>query len=141
MATTNDAVEAVYSAFITDWESGESPETPYVFDRERLRTEGIADWVRLVVRHNVSQQSTLGAAGSRKFTRRGTVFAQVFTPVGTGRQRADDLAERIRNIFEGTTMTGGIRLYAALIREVAPQEDDAWEQLIVEVPFEYEETK
>lgn len=135
MTTLNEAAGRIYQDFNTDW----AALTPLTFDGEEFDPPA-GSWVRLTVRHNVSQQESLGGVGRRKFERGGLVIVQCFTPLDLGRATADNLATVARNVFEGKTLTPeNIRFTAVLTREIGPSE--VWFQINVEAAFTYTETK
>ena len=136
-ATLTEATERIYQTFKTDW----GVTSPLVFDNEKsVAPKPTDDWVRLSVRHNTSNQESLGGVGFRKFERGGSVFVQCFTPLDKGRAGADALAEAARNIFEGKTLSPeSIRFTNTIVQEIG--EDDGWYVVNVESLFTYTETK
>lgn len=141
MTTVSQAREAIYQAFVDAWDPPGGPlKSAYTFDNEQFDPPTSAAWVRLTVRHNDSDQTTLGRQGNRKFGRPGSVLVQVFLPTDTGRASADSLADDARDIFEGTSLAGTtVRFYGATVREAG--KDGKWDLTIVEAPFDYEQTK
>lgn len=133
MTTMNEAKEAVLARFVANW----ADPADYVFDNERY--DGDAEWLRVTVRNVTAQQETLGRVGNRRFMRYATVFIQVFTPIGTGTQRLDALATAARDIYEGVSFSGLRFTQAGVIRETGS--DETWNRAIVELPFQYDETK
>lgn len=137
MTTLNEAREAIYGAFQTGWVS---TGVAWTRDNEAFEPPQDASWARLSVRHQSGRQDTLGAAGGRKFARTGAAFVQIFTPIDDGVQRADGLSETARAIFEGERLTGTtVRFIGVSVREQGPE--GAWYRVLVEAPFEYDETK
>lgn len=140
MTTIAQAREAMYQAFVDVWDPVGGPlKSAYTFDNEQFDPPTDASWVRMTVRHNDSDQNTLGRKGNRKFGRPGSVLIQVFTPTDTGRS-VDALADDARDIFEGNALAGTtVRFYGATVREAG--KDGKWDLTIVEAPFDYEQTK
>lgn len=134
MSSINEAREAIYSRFNTEW----AARTEFTFDNERFDAPVNGSWVRLVVRNIVSNQETLGRMGNRKFNRQGSIICQVFVDSNTGLQNSDTLTEAIRTIFEGVSFNG---VYAndCVIREIGP--DGKWFQTNVETFFFYDDIK
>lgn len=131
----NEAREAIYQYFVEQW--GET--TQITFDNEAFDTSNLTDsWVRLAVRNNTSIQETMGAEGGREYLRKGSTYIQVFTKVDDGMQKADILAEQLRDIFEGVSVSG-IRFFDVLVKEGI--EDSPWKQTLVEAQFEYNQRK
>ena len=133
MTTINEAKEAVLSRFVDSW--GDT--TRYVFDNEKFNS-GV-EWVRVVVRNTGAEQETLGGVGSRKFLRRATLFVQVFVPVGEGTKNMDALSRQARDIYEGVSFSGVRFPGAGVVRETGS--DGTWNRSIVEIEFQYDETK
>jgi hypothetical protein len=140
MTTLNEAREAIYGVFDTDWSVG--PVSAYCFENEKFETPNNAPWVRLSVRNQVGRQQTLGQPTNRIFQRYGAVFVQIFVPVSTaGTKTADTLAARARALFEGTRIAGTtVNFQDCHIRE-SGIDDGKWYQVVVEAEFEYTETK
>lgn len=138
MTTMNEATEAVYGKFITDWAAA----TAVTFDDEEFdpEAEGGNEWVRVTVRHRPSDPQTIGRTGNRRYDRVASVIVQIYTDVKThpGRAQADARADAVKNIFEGIRL-GGLVFYEADWREIGA--DGRWYQLNVEVPFSYEEQR
>lgn len=136
MSTTlNPAREAIYQAFSTAW----GATTPVAFDNEKFDPPSNAPWVRLVVRHLVRQQNSMGGVGSRRWRSNGLVFVQVFVPLNTGIRSSDSLAQTVRTTLEGIQLSGPVWFNDALVREVG--ESDGWFQTNVEAEFVYDEVK
>ena len=134
MTTINEARQAIYARFISQW----GTQTEFTFDNEPF-TEPVSDpWVRLAVRNTDGGQETLGQSGNRRYTRDASIFVQVFTLIDTGTQEADTLARIARNIFEGERFSG-VFANDGTIREIGP--DGKWYQTNVEIAFFYDEIK
>lgn len=138
MTTQNEAREAVYGLFDTDWAS----RTPYHFDNDKpgFDEQTVDAWARVSMRHNDAGQETLGGSGNRKFARRGSVFVQVFVKTNTGTATMDGHTDAARAIFEGVRIAGTtVRFLDVIVRETGP--DGKWYQAVVEAQFEYDEIK
>lgn len=91
-----------------------------------------APWVRLTIRTGDAEQVGGAPVGARRFRHVGVVFVQIFTPKGTGDQRARELADEVCAIFRGVTDSGVV----FQTPHVEPAgTDDAWYQLTVECPY------
>lgn len=132
--TLNEAREAIYARWASEWGST----TPYQLDNEEFTPPADAPWARVVVRHRASGQETLGAVGSRRYQRGGSIFVQLFDLEGMGVQRLDGLAQPARAVFEGVSFSG-IRVHDAVVREAGP--DGRWYMVVIESFFDYEELK
>ncbi len=132
MTTINQAREAIYERFTTQW----ADETPVVFTNEQADTDGA--WVRLTMQNQIRRQKTLGPPGARKFDDRGIIFIQVFEPGDSGTARGDELVALAREIFEGVSFSG-VKCFAAPTTEIGP--DGKWFRRNVSIGFDYDETK
>jgi len=129
------AKEAILDLFVTAW----GVTTEITLDNETLNNPA-DNYVRLTIRHNDAAQETLGAVGNRKFTRLGSAFVQIFTPVDQGSQAADGFVATAMGIFEGVRISGTtVRFKDVIPREIGP--DGKWYQVNVQADFEYDETK
>ena len=100
MTTFAAAKESIVQQFVTDW----GVNSAYTLDNEKFNPPVDAPWVRLVVRHVASQQTSLGGLGNRKFDREGLVLIQVFGRLDRGTKEVDDLVEKALAIYEGKTI-------------------------------------
>ena len=136
MTTLSQAKTRIATTFVTDW----GATSVLTFDGEKFTPPADKPCVRVAIRHNVSDQESLGDVGNRKFLRTGSVFVQVFAPLDKGSKTADTLATTARNVFEGKTLSPEvIRFSGVEVREIGPS--DGWYQTNVEAAFNYNETK
>lgn len=145
--TLDEAVAAVYQRWLDEWVDDNDDEvTVTVFDDEPDTdvNGGDVPWVRLSVRHTGEEQATQGAVSTVE--RFASVFAQVHTLAGRGRQNeedgdlaADKLTQRARAVFEKTRIDGtSLVFFVGGPREGAT--DGRWRVTPVEIPFRYHET-
>lgn len=138
MVSITDAREAIYGQFINNFSA--VPADRVTAENEEFSPPSGVAWVRLSVSHRVALQDSLGGEGSRKFSRTGAVFVQVFTPLDQGVREADTIAQAAKVVLEGKSLSGNdIRLNTATIREGGPE--NGLYSLVVEVPFVYTETR
>jgi len=133
--TLNGAREAVYQRWVDNLPAGL---TDYTFANERYSPPTDTVWARLTVVHEAGEQDSIGRVGGRKFLRRGRVLIQIFDKVDNGVRNLDTLADAARDIFEGASFDG-LYFISADIRETGP--DGEWFQILVDAPFDYQETK
>ena len=138
MTTINQARQSVYSRFKAQWEAQAPPVPAYTFEAEKFTPPVGAPWARATVRNLVGFQETLGPPGARKFGRRALVFVQIFAPAGSGMAGLDLLGSLARGIFEGVSFDG-LSFAGATLQEVGV--DNGWNQVQLEAPFFYDETK
>ena len=133
--TLVEAREAIYQRWVDNLPGGL---TNYTFGNEKYTPPNDTVWARLTVNHEAGEQDSLGKAGDRKFLRRGRVLIQIFDAVDNGIRSLDVIADAARDIFEGTRFSG-LYFINADIRETGP--DGEWFQILVDAPFDYQETK
>ena len=137
MTTEVEAREAIYDRMIASWDT-----TLAVFTLapKSFNPPAEANWVRLSVTHNDSQQRSLAGplTGSRKFVRIGEITMQVFTPIDDGMLPNDVVVRAGRTLFEGVRFDG-IRTFDAVPNEIGPEGD--YFQTNLDIAFDYEEQK
>lgn len=136
MVTEVDARRAIYDRMDANWDT-----TLAVFHKEgqgRFDPPVRANWVRLSVRHNDSEQESLGPPGSRKYRRIGQIVLQLFAPVDDGLEPLDTMVRQGRTIFEGVRFSE-IRTFDAVATEIGSDGD--YFQTNLDVDFDYEEQK
>lgn len=131
--TFTEAREAIYQRWADN-----TPLANWTLANEKYTAPNDTPWARVTVNHENGEQDSLGRIGQRKFLRRGRVLIQLFDQVDNGLQDLDVLAVAARAIFEGTTFAG-ISFIGADIRESG--QDGEWYQILVDAPFDYQETK
>jgi len=140
MTTPNEAKEAIYSRFITEWGS----ETAYVFGNEEFTPPeatgaSAASWVRLLVREIPGGgQETLGKKGSRKYERIGQIILMIYALPDRGEQRADELARIFRDAFEGEKFSG---VYCFNCQVIESGNEGLWYRVNAFAEIKFYETK
>ena len=138
MTDITEAREAIYQAFNTAW----AAETPLAFDNDGFDpADGVAEWVRLSVRHRLAGQETLGSPGNRRFYRQGAAMVQVFVQPNTGTLRAGQLVRKAMRAFEGSSLAGTTVRFGSVIPREIGNDTEGWYQFQVEAEFEYDETR
>jgi len=135
MTAIQAAREAIYQRWVDNLPAGLAN---YTFANEKYTAPTDTVWARLTVSHEAGEQDSLGKPGDRKFLRRGRVLIQIFDKVNNGLRNLDSLADSARDIFEGASFSG-LAFISADIRETGP--DGEWYQILVDAPFDYQETK
>lgn len=87
----------VTAGYVCDWPNHKSPEH-----------EETDIWARWALDYAAGRQTTLAAAGSRKFSKQGIVFVTVYTPLGLGLGNARDAAEIAIKAYEGQRTPGDV---------------------------------
>lgn len=127
-----DAVTAIQEKLLAEF----SLASATIFENEA--ESSATSWARLSVRSAARAQDTLGAKTNRRFRSGASVLVQVYTPVNTGVKDATVLAKEVADIFEGESFSG-LDFGAAQTRETGPT--GKWHQIVVEVPFDFDEIK
>ena len=115
--------------------------TQITLENEQFQPPDDTAWVRASVRHFDGGQDSLGGVGSRKFSRIGALFVQIFIPQDTGgTSPADTIAHEARTLLEGKHLTGTtVNLLTSQVREIG--QVDGYFMVVVETGFEYTETR
>ena len=94
-------------------------------------------WARVSVRHIFGEQSSLSDdAGVRRYTKRGIVTVQLFTPTG-GLVSADSISDTIENAFRGVSTPNGVWFRNPRSNEIGV--DGPWFQTNIIAEFEYDQ--
>lgn len=134
---TEDAIDIILQIFKDAWDptgylaiyddqTGEIPtsETP---------------WARATIKHATGGQSSLsGSSGTKRFTETGTVFVQVFTPVGDGSTACYQLATLVRDGYRDAR-DPQVWFKNVLLNEVGIS--GAFRQINVQATFSYDEVR
>tara|TARA_R110002167_G_C12707228_1_gene655170 strand:- start:63249 stop:63653 length:405 start_codon:yes stop_codon:yes gene_type:complete len=131
--TTSEAREAIYQRFVDN-----TTLVNFTLMNEKYTAPTDTMWARVTVNHDTGEQDSLGGIGSRKFLRRGRVLIQIYDQVDNGIDELDTIAQLTRNIFEGVSFAG---LYFTNVDIRETGQDGEWYQMIVDAPFDYQETK
>ena len=94
-------------------------------------------WARLTIKHTDGGQVTMGAPGSNRFRRFGTITVQIFQKQGDFGIAARELAENALAIFAGVE-NDAITYYNGSVREVG-NNGRGWYQINVITEFRYDE--
>lgn len=127
----------IRTRFDTEWQA-QSPSIEYTFDNAGELTE-VPDnepWVRLTVLPGTAQQVEMG--NTRRWRRPGVVVVQIFVPAASGTGLAQELGDRVRDIFEGRTVSGVVFRATSLSRVAI---DGPWLQYNATTPFHADELR
>lgn len=102
-------------------------------------SSGNRPWARITVKHNQGWQRSLGEKGGRRFTHRGQVTVQVFSPAGKqGLVPANRLGKVALDAFEGEE-SSDVWFQNAIQKEIGI--DGNWVQVNVVADFQYDVIK
>lgn len=141
IATITAGRNAIYKQFTDTW-NAQTPPVPTIFydDKQFDLPDGDTTWAFVMVRHDGSEQATLGEVGGRRFRRRGRVVVQVRTPTGLGLSTNDVYSKVALDAFEGVeTAPDQVIFRNARLQEEGT--DGAWFLTNVISEFEYDEVK
>jgi len=132
--TPTEARNAMTSKYLVEY----SGQFPIAIDNQIFTQPKPAEkYVRVTVKFNVGSQHTLGRKGNRKFVKLGLLFIQIFTPINTGTNENDILANDSLELFDGESL-GRLWFYNGRIETGA--NDGVYYQQNVVVEFEFEDT-
>lgn len=137
-----NANKAILQAWLNNW-PGLSTNVPYVFDNDAI-SGNPPKYARVAIQDLSSEQTSLGAPGSRRYLRTGLINVKLYGPVEQGRKVVDLLAQFVRTIFEGVRLAAGgteegVVTFASST-QVMPTDQQFW-ILLVSTPFEYYEIR
>ena len=135
VSTFEEARDALSVLLLAAWNTATSS-APLLFDNRNADRPDIPSlFGRLNVQHVAGMQAALGAS---RFRRMGVVSVQVFVPLGSGTQLADQVAESLVEALEGVGPTTLDNLWLRNIgmREVGP--DGTYHQVNVEADFTFD---
>ena len=112
-------------------------EIPYTWDNQTLEGAGNLIWIEVSIRNTASEQRTLGKPGNRRYRREGVLNVKIHTRTGIGMGETMELAQGIRQIFEGKQIKGVNPAGGVLIQEEG--REIAEFITMVSFPFWYEE--
>jgi len=135
------ARDAIGTKLKTAWDAQTPPVPLMLYDDVKgdVPKDGIS-WARVQVRHNESNQVTLGEVAGRRFRRFGIVLVQIFTPFGDGLDAADAFAKVANDAFEGEeTSPDEVIFRNVRVNEIGQSGD--WFQTDVLADFEWDQVK
>src|SRR5690554_1219021 len=101
-------------------------------------SDPLPTWARVVVQHIQGQQSSLSnLSNKRRYTKRGLLTIQLFTPTGDGLQKSDQLVEQFEAAVRNVSTPNGVWFRNVRSSEVG--EDGPWFQTNILAEFEYDQ--
>lgn len=145
-ATFETAVDEMSKLF---WEAWEPTGNPVHWPGVAFNVPGTdnsfippqdSPWARFAVLHATGgQRSLTGLGNKKKWGREGTLWVQIFVPIGSGLSTAYQLAKIVTDAYEGVSTPSCVWFRNARINEVGAT--GGYEQLNVRVDFTYDEIK
>ncbi len=131
-----DARDEMLAVFLAVWNTTGHPIVWTDLPGDVPTTE--ISWARVTVKHAIGKQGSLaGEVGNRMFDRKGTIFIQIFTPVGDGGVTAYQLAQLVVNAYQDARLDVWFR--NTRIKEVGAS--GAFEQINVLTDFHYDDVR
>ena len=141
-ATLTQARDEILTQFRTTWLADPiSAELPVLWPDSDSKPPSSGAWARASVTHGPGGQRTLsGGTGQIRYTHKGFVIIQLFTPRGDGLKLSDQLAIIGKRAFEGVaTSPGHVSFYRVVAREIGP--DGQWFNTNVLADCEWDEVR
>lgn len=139
--TYAEAYDAILTVFKDGWNTLSSPVPPVFYDDVKNDVPSKGPWARATLDFNNNRRVTVGGGiGNRRWTRYGILTVQIFTPVGEGRNKADVLAQKVTDIFEGAD-TGYDSIFFRDVDRHDIGAHGAWWQTNMIIRFEYDTVK
>lgn len=136
-----------YDAILTQFKTGMDtlrpnvpiayPNMPFDPDTQYIASTHEA-WARIVIQGGEERQASIGGDATR-WRKVGIVSVQVFTPLNAGQTTALEISDDVATTLRGITVSGVI-LKAATINPIGREDDEAWLQVNIDVPFRYDYT-
>lgn len=135
MGVRIDFKEAISQRFIAE----RPADFPYVLpNRSTKDVEGQSEYAVLNVVHSTSRQITVAGEGNRRFEKIGHIYVATYTPIDTGSERGDELAEVWESMFEGRALEGFVcRFDNVHTRETGKDPTGRYQTLLTDAFFAY----
>lgn len=124
---------AIRARFAAQW----GTTTPVAWPNVKFTPGNELAWVRFTVADASGRQASMGQPDENLHRYTGLVTVQIFTKLGTGDERALELADLATGIFRGwRDASSGVRFRQAPYVRTVPGPQEKWHQLNVLAPFE-----
>lgn len=134
--TADQARDTILGVFKAAWDVLGFPATYTDVPGSTPTTE--TTWARVTLRHVTGAQSSLiGGLGVKRYTNKGFVWVQVFSPIGDGSVASYAASQSVVNAFRAANT-------AVLFRDVVAIEagtEGAFERIDVKAFFEYDDVR
>ena len=137
--TADEARDAILAVFKAAWDTTSVPANVVYSDKAGGEPFGASAWARVVLRHATGRQSSLSdAVGQRRWTSVGTLWVQVFAPVGDGMVTAYGLATVVLNAYRAAP-PGAVWYRNPRLQETGSSGN--FEQVNILVDFSYDDVR
>lgn len=136
MASTYEQARDAISTFVTTTWNAATTSAPLIYDNLNADRPAVPSLFGRLTIHNVG--GMLAALGASRFRREGLFSIQVFVPLGSGTQQADQVAQALVEALEdiGPATLGNVWLRNIGMQEVGP--DGTYHQVNVEAEFTFD---
>lgn len=135
--TADEARDEMFSVLKAAWDTTTVPSNMAYPDKPFSPPSDSA-WARASIRTATGRQSNLaGAMGVKRYTQTGTLWVQVFAPVGDGMVKAYALAQTVVNAYR--TARGTVWYRNPRMQEVGAS--GAFEQVNCMIDFSYDDMR
>lgn len=132
----SEAKDVMCGIFLDAWSgAGQNTSTVRWDDKAGTVPDAQVAWARVTIKHNDGPVRAFGAGGAL-YSNTGTLFIQVFTPVGDANQQAYDLAYAVVTAFRRSRNLG-VAFRNPHLKEVGVS--GAFEQTNVIADFSYDD--
>ena len=134
--TYEEGVDVILSVFKDVWDTTGYP--VQWDDHSSDVPDATTPWARATVQHDSSGQSSLANAnGAKLFANTGSLFVQIFTPIGGGLVEARQLAQKVVNQF--SRVNSPVSFFRPRMRESG--KSGAFQMTLVIVDFDYTDVR
>lgn len=134
--TFEEARDEMFATFLNAWKGKGFPVVWTDVPADVPSSETV--WARVVLRHaNGGQGSLSGDTGVKRWRREGTLFVQVFSPIGDGSSAGYNAAQTVVHAFQAARDC----VWYRNIRMNEIGANGAFEQINVLVDFTYDEVR
>lgn len=134
----NTSIRGVFLAPVTGWEAIQ-PTVDLFFRGEGFDPPDNATHVVVTIMGNNSEEVEFGS-GRNRWRRFGIVRVQFWLVAGKGSGLAWTLADSVKTILEGRTLTGGVRLHGTS-PPIEERAEGAWDRWRVDTDFDADELR
>ncbi len=143
MTTMIEAVDDMHERFYAVWQPlGHPAKYQDVASDPAMDAaidSGLVPWARVTVRHNLKDQTTLAGPDGSRFTSRGILFIEVYTPTGDGCVLSRTLCPLIEKAYQGISTPNGVWFTKVQTQEIG--NEGMWYHANVSCLFKYDSIK
>lgn len=135
-AEIRTTIRTRFNAPVVGW-AAQGRTEPATFSGEEYDPPKGLPWVRLTILGGTRSQVEFG--NDRRFRADGVVRVNAFLPAGEGEGLVEDLADAVKNIYEGRTIDG-VRFFTTEYTR-SGQFEDAWQVFNIDTNYDADELR